>query len=161
MLGSWDPANDRVLKRLCSGRYLRLFNKLAVSETIAASLDLVTLDNLSPEAMLESSQRVENLVERSSVNEPPTEHPYSSASLQARITSRVERRYGIPGEARPSRLGFVVVFLLGTTPDQEVQRKVLAEHETYGDIVQGDFVDSYKNLTYKSAMLIRWAREKC
>lgn len=28
-----------------------------------ATVDLVTLDNLSPEAMLESSQRVENLVE--------------------------------------------------------------------------------------------------
>ncbi|KAH7971142.1 hypothetical protein HPB49_019499 [Dermacentor silvarum] len=58
-------------------------------------------------------------------------------------------------------MGFLVVFLLGMTPDQEVQRKVLTEHNIYGDIVQGDFVDSYKNLTYKTVMLIRWAREKC
>ncbi|XP_037527986.1 beta-1,3-galactosyltransferase 5-like [Rhipicephalus sanguineus] len=59
------------------------------------------------------------------------------------------------------KMGFIVVFLLGLTPDQKVQGKVLAEHETYGDVVQGDFVDSYENLTYKTAMIIRWAREKC
>ncbi|KAL3216326.1 hypothetical protein MRX96_051211 [Rhipicephalus microplus] len=58
-------------------------------------------------------------------------------------------------------MGFVVVFLLGATPYQEVQRKVSAEHDIYGDVVQGDFVDSYENLTYKSVMLLRLAREKC
>ncbi|XP_049527461.1 uncharacterized protein LOC125947135 [Dermacentor silvarum] len=36
-LGSWDPRNDRVMRRFCSKKYLRLFKKLAVSETIAAS----------------------------------------------------------------------------------------------------------------------------
>ncbi|KAL1476219.1 hypothetical protein MTO96_036674 [Rhipicephalus appendiculatus] len=36
-LGSWDPANDRVLRRLCSRPYLRLFKKLCVSDVIAAS----------------------------------------------------------------------------------------------------------------------------
>ncbi|KAH7971147.1 hypothetical protein HPB49_019504 [Dermacentor silvarum] len=59
------------------------------------------------------------------------------------------------------KMGFVVVFLLGNTLDQGVQRKVLAERNIHGDIVQGDFVDSYRNLTYKTVMLIRWAREKC
>ncbi|KAH7971140.1 hypothetical protein HPB49_019497 [Dermacentor silvarum] len=59
------------------------------------------------------------------------------------------------------KMGFDVVFLLGKTSDQEMQRKILSEHSLYGDIVQGDFVDSYRNLTYKTVMLIRWAREKC
>ncbi|XP_075527619.1 beta-1,3-galactosyltransferase 1-like [Dermacentor variabilis] len=59
------------------------------------------------------------------------------------------------------KMDFVVVFLLGKTLDQEVQRKVFAEHGLYGDIVQGDFLDAYRNLTYKTVMLIRWAREKC
>ncbi|KAH7971145.1 hypothetical protein HPB49_019502 [Dermacentor silvarum] len=58
-------------------------------------------------------------------------------------------------------MGFDVVFLLGKTSDQELQRKVFAEHDSYGDIVQGDFVDCYRNLTYKTVMLMRWAREKC
>ncbi|XP_075530124.1 uncharacterized protein LOC142563455 [Dermacentor variabilis] len=36
-LGSWDPGNDSVLRRLCSRSYLRLFKKLAVSDVISAS----------------------------------------------------------------------------------------------------------------------------
>ncbi|KAH8034692.1 hypothetical protein HPB51_000490 [Rhipicephalus microplus] len=58
-------------------------------------------------------------------------------------------------------MGFVVVFLLGATPYQEVQRKASAEHDIHGDVVQVDIVDSYENVTYKSVMLLRWAREKC
>ncbi|KAL1478532.1 hypothetical protein MTO96_016217 [Rhipicephalus appendiculatus] len=59
------------------------------------------------------------------------------------------------------RMGFVVVFLLGRTPDREVQKKVLAEHKSHGDVVQGDFNDTYRNLPYKTVMLIRWARNNC
>ncbi|XP_075723829.1 uncharacterized protein LOC142765909 [Rhipicephalus microplus] len=32
MLGSWNPANDRVFKKLCSRRYLRLLKKLAFQD---------------------------------------------------------------------------------------------------------------------------------
>lgn len=39
-LGSWDPANDRVLRRFCSRSYLRLLKKLAVSETVAGSRNI-------------------------------------------------------------------------------------------------------------------------
>ncbi|XP_050023150.3 beta-1,3-galactosyltransferase 5-like [Dermacentor andersoni] len=59
------------------------------------------------------------------------------------------------------KMDFIVVFLLGKTLDQEVQRKVFAQQGLYGDIVQGDFLDAYRNLTYKTVMLIRWARERC
>lgn len=39
-LGSWDPGNDKVLRRVCSRRYLQKMKKLMVSETIAASRDI-------------------------------------------------------------------------------------------------------------------------
>ncbi|XP_075723790.1 uncharacterized protein LOC142765869 [Rhipicephalus microplus] len=39
-LGSWDPANDRVTRRLCSRNYLRTMKRLCVSDTIAASTDI-------------------------------------------------------------------------------------------------------------------------
>ncbi|XP_037528530.1 UDP-GalNAc:beta-1,3-N-acetylgalactosaminyltransferase 1-like [Rhipicephalus sanguineus] len=45
--------------------------------------------------------------------------------------------------------------ILGTKPHQKLESKVLAEHDVYGDIVQGDFVDSYRNLIYKTVMPIR------
>ncbi|KAH7971842.1 hypothetical protein HPB52_003465 [Rhipicephalus sanguineus] len=36
-LGSWDPGNDAILRRLSSRSYSRLFKRLCVSEVIAAS----------------------------------------------------------------------------------------------------------------------------
>ncbi|KAL1466220.1 hypothetical protein MTO96_042880 [Rhipicephalus appendiculatus] len=39
-LGTWDAANDSVLRRHCSRPYLRLFKKLCVSAVIAASREI-------------------------------------------------------------------------------------------------------------------------
>ena len=36
-LGSWDPASDRIMKRLCSKKYLALFRKLCVSDVARVS----------------------------------------------------------------------------------------------------------------------------
>ena len=35
------------------------------------------------------------------------------------------------------------------------------EVEQMGDIVQGDFLDSYRNLSYKNVMGVLWAAEFC
>ncbi|EEC13228.1 reverse transcriptase, putative [Ixodes scapularis] len=39
-LGSWDPANDRFLKKLCSRSYLKRMKQMATSDTIRASRDI-------------------------------------------------------------------------------------------------------------------------
>ncbi|XP_064464937.1 uncharacterized protein LOC135376257 [Ornithodoros turicata] len=39
-LGSWDPRNDRLLKKLCSKTYAKKLKKLCVSDVIAASRDI-------------------------------------------------------------------------------------------------------------------------
>lgn len=43
----------------------------------------------------------------------------------------------------------------------EVQRLLESEASTYGDIVQGNFVDSYYNLTYKHIMELGWVGSHC
>ncbi|XP_046353167.2 beta-1,3-galactosyltransferase 5-like [Haliotis rufescens] len=43
----------------------------------------------------------------------------------------------------------------------EVQRLLESEASTYGDIVQGNFVDSYHNLTYKHIMELGWVGSHC
>ncbi|KAH9368315.1 hypothetical protein HPB48_004507 [Haemaphysalis longicornis] len=58
-------------------------------------------------------------------------------------------------------MGFKLVFLLGTTQRREVRRRVSEENGLHEDIVQGNFIDAYRNLTYKTVMLIRWARDFC
>lgn len=52
-------------------------------------------------------------------------------------------------------------FLLGSTPDQSLQKKVEEENAIFHDIIQEDFVDKYMNLTYKTIMAFKWASTKC
>jgi hypothetical protein len=35
------------------------------------------------------------------------------------------------------------------------------ENRKYGDIIQGDFIDLYENLTFKSLMSWRWIKYNC
>lgn len=39
-LGSWDPVNDRSIRRICSRNYLKMTKNIIVSETIAYSRDV-------------------------------------------------------------------------------------------------------------------------
>ncbi|KAF4790227.1 beta-1,3-galactosyltransferase 4-like protein [Turdus rufiventris] len=53
------------------------------------------------------------------------------------------------------------VFVLGVPPGPDSQRELLSESRQHGDILQGDFDDSYANLTRKTLLLLRWARACC
>ena len=48
-----------------------------------------------------------------------------------------------------------VMFVLGLAQDKNIQAKVEEEFKTYGDLLQGNFVDTYKNITYKGVLSIR------
>jgi hypothetical protein len=39
-LGSWDPENDKVMRTMCSKKYLKLFKTLCVSDFIKYSRDI-------------------------------------------------------------------------------------------------------------------------
>ena len=50
---------------------------------------------------------------------------------------------------------------LGSILDKSVQRSLENESRRHGDLVQGDFVDSYHNLSYKGIMGNLWVAEFC
>lgn len=50
-----------------------------------------------------------------------------------------------------------VVFLLANKNLNQIS----TEAATYDDILAGDFLDSFHNLTFKDSMLMTWAKEKC
>ncbi|KAH3773595.1 hypothetical protein DPMN_174957 [Dreissena polymorpha] len=54
-----------------------------------------------------------------------------------------------------------VLFLLGQVEDLELQMKMEAEFKEYRDMLQGDFRDSYRNLTHKGVMGYKWITERC
>ncbi|NXD60777.1 B3GT4 galactosyltransferase, partial [Corvus moneduloides] len=64
--------------------------------------------------------------------------------------------WGAPGTP-PGR----TVFVLGAAASPAGQRELLQESRQHGDILQGDFGDTYGNLTWKTLLLLRWARACC
>ncbi|NXC01430.1 B3GT4 galactosyltransferase, partial [Orthonyx spaldingii] len=53
------------------------------------------------------------------------------------------------------------VFVLGSPASPRWQRELQRESRQHGDMLQGDFGDSYANLTRKTLLLLRWARACC
>ncbi|XP_017771061.1 PREDICTED: beta-1,3-galactosyltransferase 5 [Nicrophorus vespilloides] len=60
-------------------------------------------------------------------------------------------------------LNATFVFLLGRKSDDMFvkQDAVLDEAHRFGDILQGNFREAYRNLTYKHLMGLKWASERC
>lgn len=54
-----------------------------------------------------------------------------------------------------------LVFIMGTVPDSATMDLLQMESERFEDIVQEDFVDSYRNLTYKAIAGLKWAATFC
>ena len=66
--------------------------------------------------------------------------------------------------AHPSTLAPLnvkVVFILGLSLDPTINALVDTESAKYSDLVQGNFVDSYKNLTYKHLAGYKWVMRFC
>ncbi|KAK8753513.1 hypothetical protein OTU49_000015 [Cherax quadricarinatus] len=54
-----------------------------------------------------------------------------------------------------------VIFVFGAAKSADEQKKISEESDTYRDIIQLDFVDSYKNLSYKGVGALQWISEHC
>jgi len=52
-------------------------------------------------------------------------------------------------------------FLLGESNFPAHRQSVIEENNLFHDIIKEDFVDSYKNLTYKTIMGLKWVSQKC
>ncbi|XP_044760642.1 beta-1,3-galactosyltransferase 5-like [Coccinella septempunctata] len=56
---------------------------------------------------------------------------------------------------------FLVLFALGTLEHPKFQKRIHRENKIYKDLIQGSFIDSYKNLTYKHVMLFKYVIYHC
>lgn len=54
-----------------------------------------------------------------------------------------------------------IVFVMGRVENEKVMQKLELENAHYGDIVQEDFLDSYRNLTFKGIAALRWISAYC
>ncbi|XP_071152427.1 beta-1,3-galactosyltransferase 5-like [Mytilus edulis] len=53
------------------------------------------------------------------------------------------------------------VFVLGKTENETLQQDIEQESKRYTDIIQGNFIDSYRNLTYKLVFSLFWVKNFC
>jgi len=53
------------------------------------------------------------------------------------------------------------VFVIGEVEDTVLTNKLVEESLQFGDILQGGFTDSYRNLTYKHLLWYRWVSDSC
>ena len=51
--------------------------------------------------------------------------------------------------------------MMGIPTYMEDQHIIEEEHKLYGDIVQGSFIENYKNLTLKGIMGLKWVSQHC
>lgn len=63
--------------------------------------------------------------------------------------------------ARKSRAFFLVGRPDDTPSGKILQERVASESEQYGDVIQADFRDTYRNLTLKSVFLLKWTYMYC
>ncbi|KAK0055443.1 beta-1 3-galactosyltransferase 1 [Biomphalaria pfeifferi] len=82
-----------------------------------------------------------------------------SATFHFERRNEYRMTYGNFEFTKPYKLK--VVFFLGIPEDSRQQESITTEHKHHMDTVQGNFVDTYKNLTYKAVMSFRWASMHC
>ncbi|XP_018576170.1 beta-1,3-galactosyltransferase 5 [Anoplophora glabripennis] len=54
-----------------------------------------------------------------------------------------------------------ILFLLGTTDDIKIEKTLQQENYAHNDLLRGNFLDSYKNLTYKHLMGLKYVIYHC
>jgi hypothetical protein len=62
------------------------------------------------------------------------------------------------GEKNPNS---ILLFMLGGVNSTTLESELNMENQLHGDLVQGNFVDSYRNMTYKHVMALKWFIYEC
>ena len=63
--------------------------------------------------------------------------------------------------ARPVSQNSRTVFVIGNVQEEELSDRLHKERLEHNDILRGDFLDSYRNLTYKHLLGYSWLTEHC
>ncbi|XP_017151020.1 beta-1,3-galactosyltransferase 5-like [Drosophila miranda] len=54
-----------------------------------------------------------------------------------------------------------LIFALGNIRNSSLESAILEEHSQHGDLLQGNFMDTYSNITYKHLMALQWFNYHC
>lgn len=130
--------------------------------------DYLKFLNIQPTQSSRSSNRLFNLdlkyIIDNNCTDNKTIHTIQIVtSFAGNVEARSALRRAYP-QSLLSNLGVYRVFLLALMKpgvSDVTQNAILNENERFNDIVQGNFIENYRNLTYKHLMGIKWAISKC
>lgn len=82
-----------------------------------------------------------------------------SASQHSFIRATIRNTWG--NSSYLKQYSMKLLFFLGKPSIPHVQQRIIRENKINGDIIQGSFLDTYKNLTHKAVSVLRWISEHC
>ncbi|XP_063972016.1 beta-1,3-galactosyltransferase 5 isoform X2 [Diachasmimorpha longicaudata] len=81
----------------------------------------------------------------------------TSAPSHTEARTAIRKSWGLLGQ----RTNVSVVFILGMTGDPKLESHLQREQKLYGDMIRGQFLDSYFNLTLKTISMLEWIDTYC
>ncbi|CAH1795167.1 unnamed protein product [Owenia fusiformis] len=105
-------------------------------------------------------------------NIPASEGPYVLILVLSKPEhfdrrNAIRETWGNIARTKYSRLAFAagklvrVVFVLGISNEPHWKHFIQSESATYRDVLQGDILEDYRNLTHKSLLALGWVTESC
>ncbi|KAK7073282.1 hypothetical protein SK128_015182 [Halocaridina rubra] len=82
-----------------------------------------------------------------------------TAPWEVKARNRIRRLWA--NETYRPLTGFSTLFIIGQTTDDQMMEEVKLESSKFRDIVLIDVVDSYRNLTLKTLVLLHWVESYC
>lgn len=127
------------------------------------------LDNIKEHGYNQSKQFVEKLCKTNVILEPHTCREKNGVKVfltiiaiskpsEFHVRRTIRRTWGSIA-TNDETIRFV--FLMGQTNQKNIKHDIHAESRTYGDVIMGDFTDTYNNLTLKSIAMLKWAATLC
>ncbi|CAH1643955.1 unnamed protein product [Spodoptera littoralis] len=98
------------------------------------------------------------------INPQPCENYTAGFLLMIIVTSNpsnYENREVIRNTWGKNQDSTKVVFLVGESENINITNQIINESKSFGDIVQGSFIDAYRNMTYKHVMGLKWIVHHC
>ncbi|XP_050300506.1 beta-1,3-galactosyltransferase 5 [Anthonomus grandis grandis] len=128
----------------------------------------ISLDEYTLNFSISSKDQLLNLTLKYSLNnEEACKNDNISAlflvtSYFGNVETRSSMRQAFSNE-KLNQYGFRRLFLLAEAPMDKytTQQSIINEHQRFGDIIQGNFTEAYRNLTYKHVMGLKWASTYC
>uniref|UniRef100_A0A2C9LNY8 Hexosyltransferase n=1 Tax=Biomphalaria glabrata TaxID=6526 RepID=A0A2C9LNY8_BIOGL len=147
--------------KIAYNNYTKAFNKESVSSISTAEpfkyymTDLTDISFYDPylETLMDSKSSCQNA---SSYDAIMAVH-----SAPNNVAKRNIFRWLYTDYQKTSPYKIKVFFFIGQVNNLTLQSQLSNESRTFQDLVQGSFLDSYKNLTYKAIFVYKWLSQHC